>query len=272
MPESRGEKAAFSKRCQPFRISVPEQKPPRRDLPAKTVRNQLEPLTRDLLAQRKAGASRRPISRYVAQLRAACLRDQPGACLRSAKGMMKAGIDAGRIADIYVPAVAQALGEDWVADRNSFADVTLGASRLQSLLRELDEAAALHPYGDGPAVLVATAAEAHHTLGAVLLAGQLRRQGFSVRLLLGARPADLQQQLRQSGYDAVFLSASRSEDPQVLRRLVEAARPVPLVLGGGLLELGPEVVAQTRAPLATSDLSEALRLCNLARPAPRVAS
>ena len=192
----------------------------------------------------------------------------------------RAGIRPEELADTYVPAAARQLGTDWCADRIGFAAVTIGSSRLQSLLRGLaPEWRADWGQGDGlgTSVLVLLPDGADHTLGASVLAGRLRRRGFSVRLLVGAPGRSLVAAVRESRFDAVFLSASPSERLDNLRRLVDcvriAARPAPIVLGGSILESGwdsTDLVAETGVDHGTSDLDDALSLCRLA-PVPRFA-
>jgi hypothetical protein len=122
------------------------------------------------------------------------------------------------------------------------------------------------------------AADIAHTLGGTVLAGQLRRRGLSVRLMVGARPEDLGPLLRQMRFDAVLLSASLGETLDSLRRLVDAVRLAvaaspPVVLGGTITAtagLTPgEIKTQTGASLVTDDLDQALAYCGLAVPALR---
>ncbi|WP_247651200.1 hypothetical protein [Roseovarius autotrophicus] len=49
--------------------------------------------------------------------------------------LMAGGVSSQRFYQDYVPAAAHRLGEMWIADRASFIEVTLAASRLQALFR-----------------------------------------------------------------------------------------------------------------------------------------
>lgn len=192
--------------------------------------------------------------------------------------MATAGIRNEEIADHYIPAVALKLGDQWCADQTSFAEVTIGVARLQALLRELGRewqgngSTGSDAAPNAPAVLVMSLAEAYHTLGATILSGQLRRIGLSVRQMLDATPAAAATEVQRIRYDAVFLSASRSEDLENLRKIVEhiarsTATPPPVVIGGTILEvaheLGVDIKALTGADHATGDLYEAVALCDL---------
>lgn len=187
------------------------------------------------------------------------------------------GISSEQIADGYVPALARKLGDQWCEDSLSFAEVTIGTSRLQSLLRLLGPEWRAD-WNDGPsgaAILVAVPEGAFHTLGAILLSGQLRRLGFSVRLRLDAKPRDLANIVAQTSFEAMFLSASKGETLEKLRALVNSAKTarhtdMPVVLGGSILEREPEQLAELAAQSGvdhmTRDLKEALNLCGLTTP------
>jgi MerR family transcriptional regulator, light-induced transcriptional regulator len=187
--------------------------------------------------------------------------------------MAQMGITPEEIADDYIPAVARQMGDLWCQDQIGFAAVTIGAARLQGLLRELGAEWRADGIADAGAatILVMVTADAQHTLGASVLAGQLRRRGLSVRLALGAGPEDVGQLLWNLPIDAVFLSGSLGESLESLRRVVDAVRaaalaPLPVVIGGAVLmdgALPSEIKALTGADLVTCDLDEALTLCGL---------
>lgn len=218
--------------------------------------------------------SRQTVADLIADLHAAVLSTDRGACKPVIARMIGAGIDNHEIADIHVPAVARLLGETWCADRIGFAAVTIGVARLQMMLRDLgaEWRADVNSDPDTPAILVVVASEVNHMLGAVILSGQLRRRGFSVRLIMGARAEDVGMAMRMSHYDAVMMSAACGDSIDLLRRLVDAVRlaqraRVPVVIGGTILDGTARVPALTGADHATSDLDEALQLCKLRVPA-----
>jgi len=64
----------------------------------------------------------------------------------------------------------------------------VAAAKLQAMLRDLgpDWAADTIAAADAPSILLMTPQNASHTLGAVVLAGQLRRRGYSVRIVFDA--------------------------------------------------------------------------------------
>jgi len=182
----------------------------------------------------------------------------------------RAGVSRTKLADVYIPALAHQMGDMWCADTMGFAEVTIGVARLQAILRELgpEWRADLQAPADAPVVLLTTLRDAQHTLGAVILAGQLRRAGFSARLVLDPTPshiADLAQRLR---FDAVFISASQSESLEKMRRMIDLFKEiseatVPVVVGGGILEVHADVAQLVGADFATTDIDEAVGYCGL---------
>lgn len=188
----------------------------------------------------------------------------------------RTGVTSEAMADIYIPTVARNLGDQWCEDQLGFAEVTIGSARLQSMLRDLGEgwAADLETKPDASTVLLVVPDAVHHTLGAFVLAGQLRRKGLSVRLMLGATPGNIHEQGEHAHYDAVFISACTGDKLETLRKIVDSVRQVqhaapPVLIGGTLLETNADVVALTGTDYIANTADEAIALCNL-RTKPRI--
>jgi len=209
------------------------------------------------------------------KLKHAVLDPAPAASKSAVSDLLANGVRREDIADFYIPAVARDMGERWCSDQMSFAKVTIGASRLQGMLRELGPNwsgdKVLDPLA--PTVLVVVPQEVYHTLGALILCGQLRRKGISVKLSLGEHADSIAQRLRQTKYSAMFLSASQSESLEALRHIVDVigetvkAAP-PIVIGGGILETQTTdaITALTGAKFATNKVEQALQLCGITVP------
>jgi methanogenic corrinoid protein MtbC1 len=225
-----------------------------------------------VVAERKARTIRAPLPHFVELLSDAALSPEREPFFPILHRMAQSGITPEEIADLYVPAVARRMGDLWCEDEVGFAAVTIGSARLQGMLRELGpewRADAVAP-SRAATILVLVEDGAQHTLGATVLAGQLRRRGLSVRLNMGARPEEIAAILRRYRFDAVLLSASLGESLETLRKIVDAVRAVlpqlPVLLGGTILSEGPEIAeikARTGADAVTNDLNEALELCGL---------
>lgn len=222
------------------------------------------------------------------RLYAAAIGADVRACAEVARALIADGLPAERICDVYIPAAARRMGADWVNDDLPFSTVTIGTARLQGLLRELDldlERRAGHAAGGGVGtILLVVAPGADHTLGALVLASQLRRKGISVRLSLGESPEATASAIEGAYFDGVFLSATLAGCLPPLVRVaaaIRAAMPVPPhVLGGAFVASGGGKAAWATAAAAaaadidgsgaflgidhvTCDLDEAIRLCGL---------
>ena len=174
------------------------------------------------------------------------------------------------LVDCYIPAAARLLGDDWCTDRRSFVEVTIGSSRLQSLVRELsagwqDDRTR---FSIGPTVAMVVQHDEFHTLGAMVAASQLRRLGASVQLVLGHSDCGVAEMLDNCTVDLIAISSSSSDRLESVRNLIEIVRMriasvPPIVIGGALRGDPNEARTFTGADHCVSDPCEALRLCGL---------
>lgn len=215
---------------------------------------------------------RTPDPQVMRDMRRAALAANREGTIKVLQRALAAGIARDDIADLYIPELARDLGVDWCEDSLSFASVTIGASRLQAMLRELGPEWAGDQSANpaAPSIMLIVGQDVYHTLGALVLSGQLRRKGLSVRLMLGANDFELAEKLAKTRYDAVFISSSLGESLESLRRIVDVVRKscktsLPVVIGGTILETETytDITTLTGADFATSFPSEALELCGL---------
>lgn len=183
--------------------------------------------------------------------------------------ILHTGVPREEILDFYIPEAARRLGDGWCDDRFSFADVTIGASRLQRAVRALSE---LTIGGSRRltrrSALVFALEGQSHTLGPTLFTEQLRRQGVSVRLMLSAPNHSVVETVADGSFDAIFLSVSVDDTLARARSLVDKIRtvakaPVPIMVGGAVCAMGLDVRELTGADHSGTDAREALRLCGL---------
>jgi methylmalonyl-CoA mutase cobalamin-binding subunit len=177
--------------------------------------------------------------------------------------MLQTGVLTETVIDVYVPEVARRLGAAWVADRVSFVEVTIGAARLQALARELlDEPQSQLRRRGRVAVIVPRGED--HTLGAVVLGGQLRRLGYAVMLHLGDELDQVVESLRADRPGTVMISASHRGTLPAIAGLVAAARPLigagaTVAVGGPILGIEDvDVLHSTGADQVACDPVEAL--------------
>jgi len=189
--------------------------------------------------------------------------------------LQRHGADVATILDGYIPAAARELGERWCRDELGFADVTMGAARLQAILRELSApwvTDAMTP-ADAPNVMLIVPLEEFHTLGGMSAASQLRRMGISVCLCLGQSEEEILQKVAARRFDMIAISVSCRQKLDAARRLIgeiraAASGAVPIVIGGRVVETSDDVCALTGADHATADPREALNLCGVRAPVP----
>jgi MerR family transcriptional regulator, light-induced transcriptional regulator len=232
-----------------------------------------------LLASR-ADVDALPLREDMLQLlEAACHDDDPGRLPLVLSEFRRNRIPAAVLADRYIPDVARRLGAAWLDDSLSFAEVSMGAARLQGVLREVgalwgaDAPAGADGVAKGRAceagsVLLIVPGGEQHTLGAMVAMGRLRRLGVSVCLRFAPTKAELAHLLQDRVFDGVFLSLSCSGGIEVCRRLVTAIRTIagpdlPVIIGGAIMGLEADVAGRTGADAATDDLEAGLRACNL---------
>lgn len=216
------------------------------------------------------GSARKPLETYLEQMMEASLHAAPLRLGEVVKNMRRARISGLQIAESYVPIVARRLGDAWLADTLDFSAVTIGAARLQGLLRRLGSDWD-HPRGaeveSPPAYLVGVPEGVQHTLGAMVLAGQLRHRGLSVHLDLEMTPESLARQVRNERYSGVMISTSSLDSLESCRRLVACSknesRGTPVIIGGIVLHVDEDIMSHTRADILTSDIYDALHFCDM---------
>ncbi|MEM1234553.1 MAG: cobalamin-dependent protein, partial [Pseudomonadota bacterium] len=157
----------------------------------------------------------------------------------------------------------------WCEDNMSFADVTIGSARLQSMLRDLRAPQVTHP--SAPSVLVVVPQDAYHTLGATVVADQLRRMGIAPRTAMGLAEIDLAELVESHDFNAVMISAATSERLETLRELVNCIRnasrtPVPIIVGGTVTDKDTDIRTLTGADYVSNHPKEALQACGLTIP------
>lgn len=190
-----------------------------------------------------------------------------GACLAL---MVRERVAAAAVADLYIPEMARLLGEDWIEDRLSFVQVSLAAARMQAMLRAIGctWAADTAAPGAARALILTVPAREQHTLGALVLLGQLRRLGITVRLVLGPVRHEIPRLLRQGGMTGVLISvagtARLADAAELVKEIRQEGPPgVPVVLGGAVLLSDRDAVGALGADLVTSDLRAALAVCGM---------
>ena len=202
---------------------------------------------------------------------AATIAEDPCHLAAFLRDLVRMKVPLSAVADVYVPAVARDLGQGWMDDRLSFFQVSIASARLQAMLRAIGAAwvADSGAPGQSGALLLALPPGEQHTLGAMVLLGQLRRMGVSVRLAIGPSRSDLQHIFAQASFSGALVSVGCSVRLAELSGFVQHIRRaapsgLPVVIGCALLSMETDVAARVGADAEAPNLTVALRICGLA--------
>lgn len=179
--------------------------------------------------------------------------------------LRRARVSAVMLADLYIPEVARRLGEAWETDCVSFAQVTMGVARLQAILREIgaEWSADQVDASEVSTLLLVLPQGEQHTLGAMVLAGQLRRMGISVSLKIAPTPAELAEYVAERAFDGALVSVACEDRLETCRKLVKTLKDascgrLKVAVGGALAEADENVMRLTGADVVTNDIMLAL--------------
>lgn len=180
--------------------------------------------------------------------------------------LRRARVSAAMLADLYIPEVARRLGVAWETDCVSFAQVTMGVARLQAILREIGsswsaDAAAV---GDETTLLLILPQGEQHTLGAMVLAGRLRRMGMSVSVRIAPTTKELADYVAERAFDGALISIACEDRLETCRKLVKTLKEasnggLKVAIGGALAEADENVMRLTGADVVTNDIALALQ-------------
>ena len=120
--------------------------------------------------------------------------------------MMARQLDPVSIACTYVPEAARILGARWASDEMSFIDVTLCTEKLHALVRRIDGRLPDVRPATGPSALVLVAEAEQHTLGAPIIALELRLAGFSAVVRVAPMASELTQLMAATRFDLAIVS------------------------------------------------------------------
>ncbi len=171
------------------------------------------------------------------------------------------------VIDLYVPTVARLLGEMWQADEINFASVTVATMRLQSILSlaATDVTEVSQVSETSLSVVIAIPLGEQHTLGAFVLAAQLRRLGARVDISFCETGSDFVSRVICAPPDAVLFSASSRGTLETVSQLVlEISRTLeqrPILVLGGSFKVPTEMAKDiSGVDLVTNQARDAVSL------------
>jgi len=162
------------------------------------------------------------------------------------------------------------VGGDWLGDRLSWLDVSIAPARLPSLVREIS-AAWTADQADSlslGAVLLLVPEGEQHTLGPMVVMGQLRRLGISVCLRIGVSQRELNNLLDQRQFDGILISVAteaRLHSAAVLIKTLRTMRKkLPeVIIGGPIVLENPSLAASAGADYTCADVGTAMEAIGL---------
>ncbi len=173
------------------------------------------------------------------------------------------------IIDTIIPTAARRIGEKWVRDELTFAQVTISASRMQELARYLggqrERAPTTIPLGFNALLIIPQ--QEQHTMGAFVAADQFRRQGLWVHLAIGQDAKEIRHTVASNSFSMIGISAAARRSLKSVKTIVEVLKVEdncpPIVLGGNIMNIVDDVKDQTGVDLVTSSAREAVEFCGL---------
>lgn len=169
------------------------------------------------------------------------------------------------VIDVYVPATARRLGEMWMDDDIDFASVTVGSMRLQTLLSLASSESLEFSRGALETIhaLVVVPECEQHSLGAFVLAAQLRRLGVRADMSFCETRTDLISRILSAPPDTIMFTASTRGTLEMIGDIVldisNVARHRPLtVVGGGLSTASDPIGAICGVDLVTNSARSAV--------------
>ncbi|MEL6977509.1 MAG: hypothetical protein AAGM38_02375 [Pseudomonadota bacterium] len=242
----------------------------------------LSVLAAERCAPRDAGRD----DRFAARIDALCgaLTHADAAHARAHMSKLRAfGVEADEFVDRVAPAAARRLGAQWVGDQLSFAEVSIGAARLQKAVRALEDAPRrAHAAGPsapqqrgaaplGQCVLMVVPDFEQHTLGAFVAADRLRRLGLWTEVRVGLSLREIAALAATQRFAAVGLSSSSRRALDPLRRLIESLRRDAgfsgvIGVGGVVATMSDEARRSLEADIVTADAARFAALCEAQAP------
>lgn len=202
-----------------------------------TLEQQIIPrLVRAYGGERCGGERFPPTKSEIEAFAALVIASDSTAALRFIEDLGREGVTVEDILLRLVGPTARLLGERWLNDELSFAEVTVGASLLQRIVHLFGKHSADEVPQRGTIALVTPAPE-QHTLGVHLLGEFFRRGGFSVEIRVNATEASLADLIRSRPFAAVGISVVNDALVPTGARLVQCVRSVakidfPVLVGG----------------------------------------
>ncbi len=174
--------------------------------------------------------------------------------------LISRGIAEDIIVDYCIPRAACNHGDRWVSDTLSFSEVSIGTAHLQMLLKTITNNRKVDVRKElGKCLLITALEDEQHTLGALVLGDQMRRRGYSLKILINSSLNEVSRHLSNNSYDALLFSAGSERIAQLSAQCVNKIRHIQknspkMFLGGSILAFGVSESVASEFNLVTNNL------------------
>ena len=186
------------------------------------------------------------------------------------QSMLESGISMREVFEVYLPDAARQLGNYWVQNTLSFAEVTLATCRLQTLARKLEYnyIGSINSGTCGPEIMIINPMGEQHTFGAQMISRQFRRLGASPYLSINNSFAEIKNIMIKHKFQLVGLSLSDYKlcnEQNEVGRIIEFVKKakIPIVAGGSLTQTHKKKLQSLNLDMITNDAMTALRRFNI---------
>ncbi len=200
------------------------------------------------------------------------LSEEPESLIAFVGSLLQSGVPMETVyVDLMIPA-ARLLGDYWLDDSVSFADVTIGLGRLQQVVRTLrwQSPQAYGPDHSAPSALFAPTPSEQHTFGLFIIEESFRRAGWRTWIETSGFQEDTVDMVRHHWFDLIGLSAHAEDQAEEVASTIAAARKASrnrglfVLVGGRLFIENPELVSAVGADATAPNGGEALLVADKA--------
>lgn len=164
----------------------------------------------------------------------------------------------------YLAPAAERLGAMWDHDRISFAEVTLGVSRIFELVHKLRAALPPPRITKEDQVLFATVPGETHNLGVEMAAELFRQKGWDVEVMVNAAHGEIVDRIESTRFLVLGLSSGGKRTAEALALVIHAVRAVDpdifIIVSGLIVRQEPELLALAQPDSAVATVEEALAM------------
>lgn len=207
-----------------------------------------------------------PSSAKVERLCYALISDDEEEGRRFIESVYEDGASLDAIYLSYLAEAAATLGEWWVSDDVSFYQVSIGTSRIYSIIRGMSYLfVPTRPVEVRSAVFAAIPGETH-TLGIRMAADLFGKEGWDIDLIIGKNHDDLIAEIAQSRCRVIGLSAAGAHSAAALARVVIALRisnpAAAIFLSGQITNEAEDIISVMGLDGVVTDVPSALAFVN----------